>query len=190
MEKPNNYDNVQTGEFIPAATGGHHIIIKGVKETKKKTGKDMIVVAFDFAKNDKQPGYFSELFEKDIRPDKKWPYAGTQYIVVTDKDGNTSKSFKSFITSVENSNKGFKAAWGAVFCDQFKNKLVGGVYGIVESEYNGERKKRSQLRWFCEDSKADSQTTPEPKLMPTNNVTQSADGFLNVPAGTDDEVPF
>lgn len=190
MEKPNNYDNVQTGEFVPAMTGGHHIIIKGVKETKTKTGKDMIVVAFDFAKNDRQPGYFSELFEKDIRPDKKWPYSGTQYIVVTDKDGNTSKSFKSFITSVENSNKGFKAAWGDIFCDQFKNKLVGGVYGIVESEYNGERKKRSQLRWFCEDSKADSQTTPEPKLMPNNNVTQSADGFLNVPSGTDEEVPF
>jgi hypothetical protein len=191
MQKPNNFENVKAGgDFTPIELGGHHLIIKNVEETTSKAGSPMLKVYFDFAKNDRQPDYMATEFKNDIRPDKKWPYSGTQYIVVTDKDGNTSKSFKSFITSVENSNKGFKAAWGAVFCDQFKNKLVGGVYGIVESEYNGERKKRSQLRWFCEDSKADSAATPEPKLLASNNVTQSADGFLNVPSGTDEEVPF
>ena len=74
MQKPNNYDNVQaSGDFTPVTPGGHHLIIKKVEESKTKTGKDMIIVAFDMAAGDKQPNYFSDMFANDIRPDKKWP---------------------------------------------------------------------------------------------------------------------
>ena len=51
MQKPNGYDEVQVGDFTPVELGGHHLIIKGVKEQESKTGKPMIVVAFDFAKH-------------------------------------------------------------------------------------------------------------------------------------------
>lgn len=63
MQKPNNYDETQAGgEFTPVELGGHKLIIKQVNETKSKTGKDMIVVLFDFAEDDKQPGYFMSSF--------------------------------------------------------------------------------------------------------------------------------
>ena len=120
MQKPNNFDNVSTGDFTPVTPGGHHLIIKKVEETKSKAGKDMIIVAFDMAPGDSQPNYISKLFADDIRPDKKWPRAGRQYIVVTDSDGNTSRSFKSFITCVEKSNNGFVTQWGDAFAQQFK----------------------------------------------------------------------
>lgn len=72
MNKPNNYDNTQAaGEFTPVELGGHKLIIKQVTETTSKNGKPMIVVLFDFAPDDKQPGYFMEQFKNDIRPDKK-----------------------------------------------------------------------------------------------------------------------
>lgn len=58
------------GEFTPVELGGHKLIIKQVNETKSKTGKDMIVVLFDFAEDDKQPGYFMEQFQNDIQPVK------------------------------------------------------------------------------------------------------------------------
>ena len=164
------------------------MIIKGVREEKSKSGKDMIVVAFDFAKNDKQPGYFTDLFEKDIRPDKKWPNSGTQYIVTLDSKGMASKSFKGFITSFERSN-GCEAAWDDTFCSQFKGKRVGGVFGIVEEEYNGEIKKRHKLRWFCEDDKADSASIPNEKLLNATSASPT-DGFVNVPAGSAEEIPF
>lgn len=187
MNKPNGYDEVQIGgDFTPITLGGHHMIIKGVREEKSKSGKDMIVVAFDFAKNDSQPGYFSDLFEKDIRPEKKWNIAGTSYIMTMDnKDPNkTSKAFKSFITSFERSNE-CEAIWGDKFCAQFKDKKIGGVFGIVEEEYNGEIKKRHKLRWFCEDAKVDEASTPAPKLL--NN----ANDFVNIPAAiTAEEIPF
>lgn len=194
MNKPQGYDNVQVGgDFTPIELGGHHLIIKGVREEKSKAGKDMIVVAFDFAKNDKQPGYFSDLFDKDIRPDKKWPNAGTQYILTLDSAdaSKVSRSFKGFITSVERSN-GFEVEWGDKFCEQFKNKKVGGVFGLVEEEYNGEIKKRHKLRWFCEDDRADSAAIPADKLL--NGVKSSGkptDAIANnIPADAPEEIPF
>ena len=65
MKKPNNYENTQvSGEFTPVELGGHYLTIKDVAEMKSKGGKDMIKVSFDFASNDKQPGYFMESFKK------------------------------------------------------------------------------------------------------------------------------
>lgn len=191
MNKPEGYDEVKVGgDFTPAELGGHHMVIKAMREDVSSSGKKMLVVAFDFAPNDKQPGYFTDLFEKDIRPEKKWPNAGTQYIVTLDSEGKASRSFKGFITSVEKSN-GFEVAWDDSFCSQFKNKKVGGVFGIVEEEYNGEVKKRHKLRWFCEDDRADGAKIPDAKLLnKTVSATPSADGFVNVPVGTPEEIPF
>ena len=191
MQKPAGYDEVQVGDFTPVELGGHHMIIKAVKEQESKTGKPMIVVAFDFAKSDRQPGYFSEAFDKDIRPDKKWPANGTNYIMTMDYQdpSKTSKSFKSFITSFERSNN-VTAIWGDKFCDQFKNKKIGGVFGIVEEEYNGKVSKRHKLRWFCDDNRADSATIPEEKLLNTSSSATSSGDFVNVPDGSDEEIPF
>ena len=192
MKKPNNFDNVSTGDFVPVELGGHHLVIKAVKESQSKNGKDMIIVAFDFAKKDKQADYFNEQFKADIRPDKKWPNGGTVYILTTDYDGNASRNFKRFITSVEKSNKGFVTEWGDRFAEQFKNLAVGAVFGVVEEEYNGEIKRRRKLRWFCSDSEADTAKIPDDKLLPNNNRTVSAPAsspFFDDGDNTDD-LPF
>ena len=192
MQKPSGYDEVKVGgDFTPVELGGHHMIIKGVKEQVNKNGEPMIVVAFDFTKNDKQPEYFSELFDKDIRPEKKWPFNDTQYINTMDYQdkSKTSKSFKSFITAFERSNN-TTAVWGDKFCEQFKDKKIGGVFGVVEEEYNGEIKKRHKLRWFCEDNKADSQQIPQEKLLNSSTSPKSSNEFMNIPDGSAEEIPF
>ena len=195
MQKPNNYDATPVqGEFTPVELGGHKLVIKQVNETKSKTGKDMIVVFFDFAQDDAQPGYFAEQFKNDIRPDKKWPNQATQYILVLDNEGNTSKSFKTFTTCVEHSNAGFTTQWGDNFGAQFKDKKIGGVFGIVEEAYNGERKKKRKLRWFVSVDKAKDADIPSEKLLPVDNSTPfgpaDSDGFMNIPEGIDEELPF
>lgn len=194
MQKPNSFDDVNAGgEYTPIVVGGHHAVIVSVKEQKSSTGKDMIVVALDFAKNDAQPGYFKDQFDKDTRSDKKWPYQGVQYIVTEDADGKCSRSFKGFITSFERSNN-VTTNWGDKFVNQFKNKKIGVVYGEVEEEYNGEIKTRRRIRWFCEDVKVESQNVPEKKYYtgPLNKPASKPndDGFMNVPEGTDEEIPF
>ena len=198
MQKPNNYDSTRVdGDFTPIALGGHHIVIKNVEETTSKAGKAMLKVSFDFAKNDIQPGYMSEEYKNDIRPDKKWPHAGTQYILTEDRDGNCSKSFKSFITAYESSNN-CDAIWGEKFAVQFKNKKIGGVFGEVENEYNGKTTMRHELRWFCADDKVDGATVPDPKYLNGKKATDTLGGGagasdqpdVNVPEGVDDDMPW
>ena len=192
MQKPSNYDETKVGgDFTPVELGGHHAVIKDVKEQKSSTGKDMIVVAIDFAANDKQAGYFMDSFENDIRPDKKWSFQAVQYIVVEGYDGKTTRNFKSFITSFEKSNN-CEAVWGENFCKQFKGKKIGVVYGNVEEEYNGEVKKRRRIRWFCEDAAVDTAKVPDDKLLNSSSkpVATSGSGFMSIPSGAEEEIPF
>ena len=194
MKKPNNFDEVSAGgDFTPIALGGHHAVIMSVKEQKSSTGKDMVVVALDFAKNDSQPGYFKTQFDNDTRSEKKWPYQSVQYIVTEDADGKCSRSFKGFITSFERSNN-VTTKWDDKFAAQFKNKKIGVVYGEVEEEYNGEVKTRHRIRWFCEDAKVDSQNIPDKKYLPISTskptVKPGDDVFMGIPAGSDEVIPF
>lgn len=191
MQKPNGYDDVQTsGGFTPVNLGGHLAVIKRVQETTSRTGKPMLQVAIDFNADDEQPGYFKQMFEEDNREDKKWPYQATQYIVTEDKDGKCSRSFKGFITSVEESNND-QCKWGKDFEGWFKNKKVGVVYGEEEDEYNGEIKTRRKIRYFCSYDKAKTATVPAKKLYKGSGAAPVvSDGFMNIPNVEVEEIPF
>ena len=199
MQKPNGYDEAQvTGSWEAPEVGGHYLIIKKVEERQSKTGKDMIAIMFDFASNDKQAGLFMKSFEEDIRPDKKWPYAGSQYVMVNDyaDPSKTSKNFKTFVTAVEKSNPGFVTSWGDNWGAQFKNKVIGGVFGLVENEYNGNRSMRSQLRWFCSADAVAKAKVPDPKMLDAGsapvapNAAAANEGFMQIPDIDTEAIPF
>jgi hypothetical protein len=197
MKKPAGYDETQVSrEFTPVTLGGHHLIIKKVEESQSKQGKPMIIVYFDMAKNDSQADYMANEFRNDIRPDKKWPRTGTQYIVSEDDQGKCSRSFKSFITCFEHSND-CEADWGAKFCSQFKDKKIGGVFGEVENEYNGKVTMRHELRWFCSDDRVEDAAIPAPKYLNGSSASAPAPtsdtdptGFIAVPEGAENDLPF
>ena len=167
-------------------------------EMQSKNGKDMIKVSFDFAANDKQPGYFMESFKNDIRPEKKWPNQATQYILTEDSEGNCSRSFKTFITCVEHSNK-MQVQWGENFGQQFKNKAVGGVFGPQLDYYENKEREKRVLRWFVSvDKVKDAQVPDIQETQAYKNykngyhpsATSAGDGFMNIPDGVDEELPF
>lgn len=194
MNKPNNFENTQTGgDYVPVELGGHYGIIKNVSERETKNGDPMIVVSIDFDKKDAQAGYFTEQFKKDVRPDKKYPNQATNYITTEYKNACT-KSFKSFIKAFAASN-GLDAEkdikWGADFAGQFKNKKIGVVFGNVEETYNGETKMRRKIRWFCDYAKAPEQGIPDDRLEKSgSSSSKQDDGFMNVPETSDEEIPF
>ena len=195
MQKPNGYDEAKAGgDFTPVELGGHYLVIKQVSEKMNKNNQPMIVVLFDFAQNDAQAGYFMESFKNDIRPDKKWPNQATQYINVYDQDGKTSRNFKTFTTCVEHSNAGFTTQWEDKFCEQFKNKNIGGVCGEQLDYYNGEEKKKRVLRWFVSADKVADAKIPdvsETAAYKNRGVSGTGtDGFMNIPDGIDEELPF
>lgn len=190
MNKPKGYDNVTVGgDFTPIELGGHTAVIKRVRETTSKNGKPMIQIAIDFDNFDSQPGYFTEMFKSDTRQDRKWPYQGTQYILTEDKDGNCSRQLKSFITSVERSNNS-ACDWGPAFEGWFVNKRVGIVYGENEEEYEGERRTRRRIRYFCNYDKAKEAAVPEKKLLPPIVSIPMTNDFVSVPEGIAEEIPF
>lgn len=191
MNKPNNYEstNVST-EYVPVAIGPHKAVIKEVHETQSKSGKDMIVVLIDFDKADAQAGYFAKQYEADDRKSKKWPNQATQYILKTDRDGNTNVSFKKFIKAFEDSN-GATIEWGDAFEKQFKNKKIGVTFGEVEEEYNGQIKMRRRIRWFFNLKNIDRESVPDAKLLPKAAAPAAASNdWMNIPDGEGDELPF
>lgn len=200
MKKPNNYENTQIqGEFTPVELGGHTLVIKQVEERTSKTNKPMVVVSFDFAKGDKQAGYFMEAFKNDIRPEKKWPNQAMQYILTEDENGDCSRSFKTFLTCVEHSNAGFTTQWVDNFGEQFKGKFVGGVFGPQMDYYDGKEREKRVLRWFVSTDKVAEATIPEMSETRAykNHIngyaagsTPAGDGFMNIPEGIDEELPF
>ena len=75
MKKPDGYDEAKaSGEFTPVKDGGHYAVIKQVSERQSSTGKDMVVVLFDFCEPDTQTGYFADMFNNSDKEDKKWPF--------------------------------------------------------------------------------------------------------------------
>lgn len=193
MNKPNGYDQTKASrEFTPIVLGGHRAIIKQVEETKSRSGKNMVVVYIDFASEDAQPRYFEDQYRSDTRDPKKWPFQAVQYIVTEDSEGNTSRSFKSFCTSFENSN-GVQIKWGnSGWCDQFKNRRIGVVFGEVEEEYNGEIKTRRRIRWFCDDGKASDADIPAKKFASGSSYsapTNSGDEWMSTDF-SGEELPF
>lgn len=196
MRKP-NAEEVKSGNgnnWTPVEVGGHYMKIMSVENYQSKTGKPMIKVMFDFDSNDKQPGYFTEQYKNDDRADKKWPFAATKYVMIDDYNDSSkySRDFMSFINSVEHSNTGFQTNWDAPdFVGQFKGKKIGGVFGIVESEYNGNVRKRAELRWFCGIESVADVNIPEEKLLQGSKPSSIAsdDDFLDVPNDLG-ELPF
>lgn len=200
MNKPNGYDAAQaSGSYTPVALGGHICTIKRVAETKSKNGADMIVVLFDFDREDAQQGYFQAEFNASTKEGKKWPFNGTNWIVVNDYQdpSKTSGKFKGFCEFVEKSNSGFKVNWGLEdWGKQFVGKRIGAVYGQEEDEYNGEYRLRPRLKWFTTTEQARKAEIPAIKYL-KNKPQQAAAAAApapTAPAGfqpvADDDIPF
>lgn len=197
MNKPNGYDATrESGTFSPVELGGHYAIVKQVSETQSSTGKDMIVVLFDFDKNDKQPEYHSQAFKEDTRPEKKWPFNGSKYIMVHDYNDpeKTSRAFKTFCTCIEKSNNVSVQWGGANWGAQFKGKKIGVVYGEEENSYDGKTFMRRVPKWFCNVDGVATARIPDPKYLPGHTAatpTTDPNSFIQIPDDADGEdIPF
>ncbi|MDY2725804.1 MAG: hypothetical protein SOV36_03175 [Anaerostipes faecalis] len=195
MNKPNDYDKVQPyGEFMPLELGGHILVIKGVEETKSRAGMDMLMIYLDTAPEDRQPNYYKKQFADDIRPNKKW--GCIVYQLVYDGDGATNRGLKTFHTCVEKSNPGFSVNWGPGYADCFKGKKIGGVFGREEYlNQKNDRKFATKCFYFRSVEKIQSGVdVPEDRLLPTSiertTPEVEQDGFMNIPDGLQEELPF
>lgn len=134
MQKPQDFDNVQAfGDFVPLPAGGYVCRIMGVEETASRAGAPMIKISLDIAEG-QYKDYFANQYRANTRADKKWSYSAIINQLVYDTSGNnsTNRGFKTFVTSVCESNQDFNVAWGDGFSACFKNRLVGVLFGREE----------------------------------------------------------
>jgi hypothetical protein len=185
MRKPDNFDTVAASlAFEPLTLGGHACIIKGVEETTSKAGRPMLKVAIDIAEGDPQAGYYADKFANDDRENKRWPCIS--YVVTEDSEGGCSRQLAGFVTSVEDSNPGFKFPWDDVRF--LKGKKVGGVFG--QEEYlndKGELKKATKLFWFCSLTRAADAKVPKLKEYKAAQSPAKPAGWADI---SNDDIPF
>ena len=101
MLKPTNYDNLIVDDYSPIKLGGHYLEIIDVKESVSRSGNPLLVIHFDFAENDVQPGLFFKRYANDTRPEPRWPAQATFYIVPVNKKNECSLGLKKFVIAVE-----------------------------------------------------------------------------------------
>ena len=90
-------------------------------------------------------------------------------------------------------NGNFVFDGGAVNSDE--RTLVGKKIGLLfqEEEYygnDGEKKTRLIVNREFSIDKLSSQKTPKPKLLQEETVAGGVDGFMSIPDGMDEEMPF
>ncbi|MBQ2211963.1 MAG: hypothetical protein II410_03630 [Ruminococcus sp.] len=167
MQKPQDFDNVQAfGDFVPLPAGGYVCRIMGVEETAARESKaPMIKISLDIAEGQFKD-YFANQYRANTRADKKWSYSAIINQLVYDTSGNnsTNRGFKTFVTSVCESNPGFNVAWGDGFAACFKNRLVGVLFG--REEYIG----------------TDGKTHWSTKALNFRSVKTIRDGNFEIPA--------
>ena len=208
MLKPNDFEEVQGfGDFKPLPPGGYVCKIMEVKETlSQSTAREMLVISIDIAEGEYK-GYYADKYRAKQGENKVWE--GRVFQLTKDKDGKTSKGFKTFVTAVRESNPGFEPAWSndtKVFENSFKGKLVGGVFRREEYEKKdksgqptGETAWSSKCFMFRSvDAVRKGIDVPEDKPLPPK--TQSIGGFGGFASGlvdpmtgetvSEDDLPF
>ena len=139
-------------------------------------------------------------FENDIRPDKKYPNAGTNYMVIDESVDYGVRNLKTFNTCVEKSNPGFEVKWGDNFGQQFKGKLIGGIFRLEKDWYDNKEVKRHKLAWFRSVEGIKDADIPEERTTKAYDdhlkeesimgADPAGTDFMNIPDGIDEELPF
>ncbi len=196
MQKPNNYDNTTPyTRQEPLELGEHIMRILKVEEATSKANNPMIMIYLDTDKSDKQPSYFKQRYDNDTREKKKWGCIVYQ-LVENPQTGECHQGLVTFHDAVKKSNSGFKLVWGDKYCDCFKNKLIGGVFGreqYINSKGNAAFATKCFYLMSIDEIKKGVEV-PADKLLPTS---QQNNGSVIAPdpadfdeTESDDDYPF
>lgn len=159
-----DYKRDESSSFAPIPVGDYRIRIESAEKTQSKTGKDML--SFKFAvSGDKRKLFHNIVFLPD-RPE------------ITNR--NLTQFFDAF-PGIADGNFNTQSWVGQV-----------GACHVKHEEYNGDM--QAKIQYFI---KADKQSTLPAWVEPENGSNAmmgapaaSGQGFVNVPAGIDEEVPF
>lgn len=195
MKQLNGYANAQAySEQERLPIGGYILKILDVKYQTNDWG-DIIQLSFDIAEGD-QKDFYASNYKAQNGEDKKWK--GVYRLRVPKDDGSeqdewTMRKFKTVITAFEESNNGYHWNWDE---QTLKGKTIGALFNNKEYEYNGRHGFFTNCHSLvvAEKIRSGKFTIPEDTLLKSGSSTTQtkpdADGFMNIPDGIDEELPF
>lgn len=172
--------------------GAYVITIKSAKEETWPSGDAVVRIAFDIAEGEYKD-FYQKQYDSNTNEDKKWPGDAVFNLnVPTDSSQQyVWDNWNTFFADLEDSNNGFVFG-GDV--KTLKGKLIGGKFHNHQSEYNGNVYDHIQMKWTCpaddvRNGKAGKM--PKDKLVANSQpAAKTPDGFMDIPDGAEDELPF
>lgn len=174
MERIENWDKVEAkgmDDFKALPVGAYECVIKDAKvNLNEETGKKTFKVSVDIASGEFKD-YFLKRFANNTSDKPKWDNNAVRYLAY---EGDNVSYFKGFITSVENSNTGYKWDWDE---EKLKGKKICGVFQYEEYEkQDGSKAVKVRLNKFRSlDKMKDIEVSDSVKLL--NGKYMSIDDY-------------
>lgn len=198
MKKLNGYAAAQTysdQERLPV--GGYVLKILDVKYQENDWG-DVIILSFDIEEGEHK-GFYAANYKAQTQEDKKWK--GTYRLRVpkddgTEQDNWTMRRFKTVISNFEDSNQGYHWNWDE---QTLKGKLIGALFNNKEYRFNGREGFFTNCHSLVTVEKirsgefkipADTLLRDKPNSNNLAGAATDSDGFMNIPDGIDEDLPF
>lgn len=146
MERIENWETIEAkgmDDFKSLPIGAYECVIMDARVNQNpETGKRTFKVSVDIATGEYKD-YFKKRYENNTNEDKKWDNNAVKYLAF---EGDNVAYFKGFITSVENSNVGYKWNWDE---KTLKNKKICGVFQYEEyKKQDGSKAVKVRLNKF------------------------------------------
>lgn len=208
IKKPDGYDKAQafTGEFVSLPAGCYVCVIKQVSQTETQSHRPQLAVLFDIAEGE-QKDFYRKQYDTAKRSDANAKWKGVHKQIM---DGSSLPFFKGLMTSVEKSNPGYSFPWGL---EGNEKTMVGKKFGAVmgREEFltqEGERRFATKIVQIRSIDGLKDAKVPEDKLLSEADIAEfnrthmpsqpapaadpglASDGFMNIPDGIDEELPF
>lgn len=193
IKRFNDYEGTQAyGDYEVLPKDGYVVKILGA-ELCTNSVSQYVKISCDIAEGE-YSGFYAKEYKNQQREDKKWHCNYLLYIPKDDgseRDSWTKRRFKTFAEALEESNPGYHFDWDE---QKFKGKIIGGLFNEREYEKNdGSVGRATNLAQFCSVDKIRSGSFKLPKdklINKPNSQQQSPDGFMNIPDGAEEELPF
>lgn len=197
MKAFNNYEEAKkeaefsAGPKLPV--GAYVCKVLGVKyEVGENGNSDRIAIQFDIAEGE-QKDFFKNQYEANTADDKKWKGATRIYCPKDDgseQDSWTKKTFAGWTSAFEDSNNGYAWDWDE---NKWKGLMVGIVFGETGTKIEGRDVVYTEPRFAVSIGKVRTGDAPKAKFKSKNGYGEdasSATGFVNVPDGAAEMIPF
>lgn len=181
------------GSFQSLPKGGYVAKIMGAAVKDGKYGQ-YVEISMDIAEGDYKD-FFTKDYQNQTGEDKKWH---CKYLLNvprddgSEKDGWTKRRFKTFTEALEDSNPGYAFDWEE---SKFKGLLIGALFNVREyvKKTDGSIGSAVNLAQVTSVDKIRSGDFTLPKdalLNKSGSGGATSDGFMKIPEGVDEQLPF